>query len=367
VTAPTITPTAIDAFVSIEWIQVVGRHRKDLGDLAGLMDSIADVDLLNPVTLTRDGRLVAGQRRLEACRRLGWAEIPVRFVDRLDDAARLLRAERDENTERKEMLPSEKASLGKALEEIERPAAAARMLAGRPCGYVPTGSDEPASGKVRDLVGEALGMHGRTYEDLRFVSDLANDEEAPAEERVLAQSTLAAMDAGAGIIKPTRKLRQALRAKRDAQEVKANALADPEPEPKPAVQDPNWVPAPHDNRQVATERRSALIRELADEGMSSYQIADRIGVRDIRVREIARENGIRLPADEAMGRGTRKKIDSNRIVRETVAMFDGLEMAVRLINYDDLDRAEIQNWTDSLSEAIRVLNRLNRRLKEMAQ
>src|SRR5262249_3248509 len=43
--------------------------------------------------------LVAGQRRLEACRRLGWKRIPVRQVDRLsDDELRAI--EFDENRER---------------------------------------------------------------------------------------------------------------------------------------------------------------------------------------------------------------------------------------------------------------------------
>lgn len=52
---------------------IVGfRYRKDLGDLRPLADSIAEVGLLHPIVVTAEGLLIAGQRRLEACRLLGW-------------------------------------------------------------------------------------------------------------------------------------------------------------------------------------------------------------------------------------------------------------------------------------------------------
>ena len=61
----------------IDKIQVGHRHRQDLGDVDALARSIAAFGLLHPITIDGDGRLAAGQRRLEACRRLGWTEIPV--------------------------------------------------------------------------------------------------------------------------------------------------------------------------------------------------------------------------------------------------------------------------------------------------
>ena len=36
--------------------------------------------LLPPVVVTPDNRLIAGKRRLEACKTLGWAEIAVNIV-----------------------------------------------------------------------------------------------------------------------------------------------------------------------------------------------------------------------------------------------------------------------------------------------
>ncbi|HSO09805.1 MAG TPA: ParB N-terminal domain-containing protein, partial [Desulfoprunum sp.] len=53
------------------------RIRKDVGDIAALEKSIANVGLLNPVVIDENNRLVAGYRRLAACRNLGWKEIEV--------------------------------------------------------------------------------------------------------------------------------------------------------------------------------------------------------------------------------------------------------------------------------------------------
>ena len=74
----TITPVAIDAHVPVNEIDIVDRHRRDLGDIAALADSIRDIGLLHPITLTRTNRLVAGQRRLQAIRLIGMDTVPVR-------------------------------------------------------------------------------------------------------------------------------------------------------------------------------------------------------------------------------------------------------------------------------------------------
>ena len=62
---------------------VVGeRFRRDPGDLDLLAESIREAGLLQPILVTPDNRLVAGARRLEACRDLlGWEEIPARVVE----------------------------------------------------------------------------------------------------------------------------------------------------------------------------------------------------------------------------------------------------------------------------------------------
>lgn len=57
--------------VLIEQINVGERFRKDLGDIKSLADSIAELGLLQPIALSENYELVAGQRRLEARKSLG--------------------------------------------------------------------------------------------------------------------------------------------------------------------------------------------------------------------------------------------------------------------------------------------------------
>ncbi|MBD5151481.1 MAG: ParB N-terminal domain-containing protein [Oscillibacter sp.] len=52
-----------------------GRREIDQEDVHKLADSISKVGLLNPVTVDREYTLIAGLRRLEAAKLLGWTEI----------------------------------------------------------------------------------------------------------------------------------------------------------------------------------------------------------------------------------------------------------------------------------------------------
>lgn len=154
------------------------RHRRDLGDLTALMDSIREIGLLHPIVVRADGTLIAGQRRLESFRRLGRDTIPVNVAATLDSARAFLIAERDENVCRLDMAPSEKVSLGSALEELERPRARARQGARtdlQPQEKFSSGSMGERTGKVYDLVGEAVGMSGPTYKRAKAVVAAAEE------------------------------------------------------------------------------------------------------------------------------------------------------------------------------------------------
>lgn len=84
--------------VPIDSIQIGERRRLKLGRVQALANSIKARGLIHPI-LIRGDRLVAGRRRLEACRTLGWSKVPARRVDRLsDDEVRAI--ELEENTER---------------------------------------------------------------------------------------------------------------------------------------------------------------------------------------------------------------------------------------------------------------------------
>lgn len=58
-----------------------GRQRSELGDLKGLMASIRDHGLINPITVDEYNVVIAGARRLAACRELGFTTIPVHVME----------------------------------------------------------------------------------------------------------------------------------------------------------------------------------------------------------------------------------------------------------------------------------------------
>mgnify|MGYP003467394799 FL=1 len=55
---------------AVDSIQVGRRHRTELGDLGSLSASIERDGLLQPITVTPDGILVCGARRLAAIKQL---------------------------------------------------------------------------------------------------------------------------------------------------------------------------------------------------------------------------------------------------------------------------------------------------------
>lgn len=125
------------------------------------------------------------------------------------------------------------------------------------------------------------------------------------------------------------------------------------------------IPDRDDRTMAGASRRRELIRDMAAQGFSSRQMEQRLGTHDGTIRQIAREMGIEISADEVIAKTRRH--DSNRIVRETVHALEGLAMGIGLIEPDDLDPAEAANWAASLTDSIRVLNRLIKTLKETAQ
>jgi ParB/RepB/Spo0J family partition protein len=79
------------------------RQRRKLEPDQFLQASIQKHGLINPICVTRDLRLVAGERRLESCRAIGWETIPVRWFEDLDtDEVALI--ELEENIKRKDLV-----------------------------------------------------------------------------------------------------------------------------------------------------------------------------------------------------------------------------------------------------------------------
>ncbi len=153
----------LDGTLPIDAIRVGTRFRKSLGDIDGLAASIAEVGLLHPVVVTPNRELIAGERRIEAVKRLGWTNVPVTVVDLRD----VVRGEAAENIVRADFQMSERHAILEALRPIEEQAATARMSEGARVGKVSTPS------RTRDRLGAYVGLSGRTVEKLDVVMKAA--------------------------------------------------------------------------------------------------------------------------------------------------------------------------------------------------
>jgi hypothetical protein len=125
------------------------------------------------------------------------------------------------------------------------------------------------------------------------------------------------------------------------------------------------APDPTDRSPAAAQARRGLIEKLACDRWTSRQMAARLGIGEHRVREIAREHGIAIPADSVAGRTRRH--DSARIVRETANALEGLVMGIKLADPAELDPADAAAWAASIARSTRSLARFARQIKEMTR
>ena len=94
--------------LKISAIEVGERRRVKKGALAALAKSMDTYGLIHPIVVRDDGMLVAGGRRLEAAKKLGWKSIPATPISKLSDEE-LREIELEENI-RREGLDSYEAS-----------------------------------------------------------------------------------------------------------------------------------------------------------------------------------------------------------------------------------------------------------------
>ncbi|WP_264017406.1 ParB N-terminal domain-containing protein [Mycobacterium tuberculosis] len=142
--------------------------------------------MLQPIGVTPDRRLVFGQRRLEAARLLGWERIPVHVCHTIADVVDRAKAERSENTLRKDFTPSELLAAGRRIAELERPKAKQRQREGgdhgRQARYSGLGSMEPKPESERDAhkadtaISEALGISRGHYQRLKRIDNATRTE-----------------------------------------------------------------------------------------------------------------------------------------------------------------------------------------------
>jgi ParB family chromosome partitioning protein len=114
--------------ISPETITVKKRIRKDLGDISGLMESLKTHGQLTPIIINRDYELIAGFRRLQAAKRLGWKSIEAVMIDKPTEQQKL-EVEIEENVQRLDLSAEEIAEGMARLDKLRNPGLLARIWA----------------------------------------------------------------------------------------------------------------------------------------------------------------------------------------------------------------------------------------------
>lgn len=161
--------------VPIKHLKVENRFRKVLAGIDALAASIKKVGLLHPLVVDENYNVIAGSRRLAAVKKLGWEHVDCHFCSNVNDAVKALIAERDENTCRQQLTPSESVALGKAIEAIEAGKALIRrqqnLFKRQNSGTSETDARE--NGRTDDKVAAAVGMGRTTYRQAKEVVNAA--------------------------------------------------------------------------------------------------------------------------------------------------------------------------------------------------
>ena len=106
--------------VKIEDIKIKKRVRQNLGDMDALKESLRMYGLLNPITLNENNELIAGERRLQAAKALGWMNINAVVLSNITPAEQL-ELELEENNQRKEFTKEELLAGYRRLEKLRNP------------------------------------------------------------------------------------------------------------------------------------------------------------------------------------------------------------------------------------------------------
>ncbi|MFV0451343.1 MAG: ParB N-terminal domain-containing protein [Propioniciclava sp.] len=226
--------------IELEWvvdsIRVGRRNRTELGDIDELAASIERDGLLQPITITPDGVLVCGARRLAAIKRLGEKTVNVWVRSGLSDRLGQLLAEQDDNMPHKPLTQRESAALYRELKQVMAEDAARRKASTQFSSAYQPGADGPgnfpepsaALGEARE---QAAGMiPGRasykTLEKVGYLERIATDPAQPEPLRAEARAGLEQIEAGAPVHPIFQAVRDAATTAQESREADLYQMAD---------------------------------------------------------------------------------------------------------------------------------------------
>ena len=106
--------------VLIESIKVKKRVRQEMGDISGLAESMKHYGQISPIVINSDKVLIAGGRRLEAARSLGWVSINAMIAEVTDELT-MLEYEREENIQRRDFTLAEEEKAVQKIHDLRNP------------------------------------------------------------------------------------------------------------------------------------------------------------------------------------------------------------------------------------------------------
>ncbi len=258
----TDTETGVQLDRAVDSLIVGTRHRTDLGDLDALAASINRDGLLQPLTITIDGVLVCGARRLAAIKMLGWRTVSVWVRGGLSDRLGKLLAEQDDNMLHKPYNQLEAAGLYREIKQVMAEDAARRKSATQFSAEHQPGNDGGAkfappsngpTGKTRAQAAAMIpgGASHTTLEKVGYIEQIAANPAQPETLRAEAAAALARIEAGDPVHPIYQAIRESADAAREVREATMHALAEdavaranamkkgkkPKPRPKPLVPD----------------------------------------------------------------------------------------------------------------------------------
>jgi ParB family chromosome partitioning protein len=113
--------------VPIEDIKVKKRIRKEMGDIPSLADSMKRFGQISPILISKDNVLIAGERRLEAARSLGWTTINAVTAEIPDELSKL-EYELEENSQRLNFSAAETQEAVHRIFRLQNPSLFRRIL-----------------------------------------------------------------------------------------------------------------------------------------------------------------------------------------------------------------------------------------------
>ena len=253
--------TGIQLDRAVDSLIVGKRHRIDLGDIDTLAASIDRDGLLQPLTITIDGVLVCGARRLAAIKMLGWRTVSVWVRGGLSDRLGKLLAEQDDNMLHKPYNQLEAAGLYREIKQVMAEDAARRKSATQFSAENQPGHDGPgkfpgpsgALGDARELAAAMIpgGASYKTLEKVGYIEEIAANPAQPETLRAEATAALERIEAGDPVHPIYLAIRESADAAREVREATMHALAEdavtradamktgkkPKPRPKPVVPD----------------------------------------------------------------------------------------------------------------------------------